>query len=740
MSQFGNRARAILEWLRARPRLISRVGLGLVVLLALFAGLGLGSWNSVCRDCPSIAQIYVWEPKQATRIFSHDGRLIAELYQERRTPVSLADLPPYVPQAFIAVEDKRFYSHSGFSLRGIARAVVVRIPVVGGLLNRRAGGGSTITQQLARHMFPEQIGFETRPTRKLKELRVALELERVYTKDQILEAYINQVNYGHGWHGIESASQHYFGKAAPELNPAEAAMLAAVINRPTRLSPFRNPEGAQQRRNLVLDLMADQGYLSEDEAERWKREPLPTEPSGRDEGQLAPYFVEWVRDMLDDRYGYDIYRRGLRVITSLDVDIQRAAQAALEAGFARVESQPGYRHPKYAAVHEAGGLSSDESETPYLQGLLIAMDPWTGEVRALIGGRDFNDSKFNRAIQARRQPGSVFKPFVYTAAIASGIPASHVIFDTPVMMEQVDGTTWAPENYDREFRGPMTLRDALKRSINIPAVKLGLEVGIETVAQYAQRMGIETPIPRYPSTAIGAADVVPIQIATAFTTFATQGIRARPRPILRVEDGDGRVLWETRPDTARALDPLTASVMLDLLRDVVDHGTAYGIRDPGRGNLSYDVPAGGKTGTTNDATDVWFAGFTPDLLAVVWLGFDRPKKILPGADGGRYAAPVWADFMRAIYQGDAPLRPIPEPWTMPPELTSQAVDRESGKLATEWCPPTLVYREIYIPGTEPTEACDVHGPGIFGGRLRGIIPDTAVLDTTAARGLPPLRF
>src|SRR5690606_6357814 len=498
MSKLGNRARGVYDWLRARPRFVARLGLALVAVASLFAGLGLGSWTSVCRDCPSIAQIYVWEPKQATRILSHDGRLIAELFQERRTPVSLANLPSHVPQAFIAVEDRNFYRHRGFSIRGIARAIVVRLPVVGGLFNRRAGGGSTITQQLARHMFPEQIGFERSATRKLKELRVALELERVYTKDQILEAYINQVNYGHGWHGIESASQHYFGKPATELNPAEAAMLAAVINRPSRLSPFRNPAAAEQRRNLVLDLMAAQGYLTRAEAEAWKREPVPTEPSGRDEGQLAPYFVEWVRDILDDRYGYDLYSRGFRVITSLDIDMQRAAQAALEAGFKRVESQPGYRHPKYAAVTEAGGVGGDERETPYLQGLLIAMDPWTGEVRALIGGRDFEDSKFNRAVQARRQPGSVFKPFVYTAAIASGIPASHVIFDTPVMMPQVGGTTWAPENYDREFRGPMTLRDALKRSINIPAVKLGLEVGIETVAQYAQRMGIETPIPRYP--------------------------------------------------------------------------------------------------------------------------------------------------------------------------------------------------------------------------------------------------
>src|SRR5690606_10908452 len=275
-------------------------------------------------------------------------------------------------------------------------------------------------------------------------------------------------------------------------------------------------------------------------------------------------------------------------------------------------------------------------------------DPFTGEVRALIGGRDFKDSKFNRAIQARRQPGSVFKPFVYTAAIASGIPASHVIFDSPLMMEQVDGTIWSPRNYDGNFNGPINLRDALKRSINIPAVKLGLEVGLETVAQYARRMGIETEIPRYPSMAIGSADVIPIQITSAYTAFATQGVRSRPRPILRIEDTEGRVLWETRPDTARVLDPLVASVMLDMLRDVVDHGTAYGaVR--ARGGIPYTLPAAGKTGTTNDATDVWFIGFTPDLLAAVWFGFDRPKRIMNGADGGRYAAPVWADFIRAVY-------------------------------------------------------------------------------------------
>lgn len=734
VGQVGKAVRGLPGWIRARPRLVAGALLGAGALISMGAGLALGAWRNVCYDCPSVAQIFVWEPDQATKILSHDGQLIAELFLERRTPVSLESLPPHVGQAFIAIEDRRFYRHNGFDPYGLARGVL-------NYVRRQPGGGSTITQQLARNMFREEVGFERRRwlviRRKLKELKVALELESVYTKDQILEAYINQILYGHGWWGIESASQRYFGKSASELNPAEAAMMAGVINRPAVYSPFRNPERAKQRRNLVLSLMAEQGYLTPAEVARWREEPLPVEPHGGDEGDLAPYFVEWVRGILDDRYGYDLYRAGLRVYTTLDVDMQRAAVQAMRAGWERIESQPGFRHPKYADVIGQERTGPD-NETPYIQGLFVAMDPVTGEVRALIGGRDFTDSKFNRAVQARRQPGSVFKPFVYTAAIASGIPASHVIFDSPLMMEQVDGTTWSPRNYDGNFNGPINLRDALKRSINIPAVKLGLEVGLETVAQYARRMGIETEIPRYPSMAIGAADVIPLQITSAYTAFATQGVRSRPRPILRIEDTEGRVLWETRPDTARVLDPLVASVMLDMLRHVVDHGTAYGaVR--ARGGIPYTLPAAGKTGTTNDATDVWFVGFTPDLLATVWFGFDRPKRIMNGADGGRYAAPVWADFIRAVYLEGDEERPVPEPWEMPEELTRRVVERQTGRLAADWCLDSETYEEIYIPGTEPTETCEVHGPGIFGTGLRGTVPDSAS-DSTGVRIIPRIRW
>jgi penicillin-binding protein 1A len=685
-----------------------------------------GSWNAVCRDCPSIAQMYVWEPKSATQILDHDRKLIAELFQERRTPVKLATLPEYVPQAFVAVEDKRFYGHRGFDYRRIAGAAARNV-----LHARITGGGSTITQQLARWMFADQIGFEQRFTRKLKELKVARELERVYSKDEILEAYINQVNYGHGWHRIETASQHYFGKSAVDLDPAQAAMLAAVINRPSTYSPFRHPDNAMSRRNLVLGLMANQGYIPRSELAGWRAEALPEEPARTDESRVAPYFVEWVRDMLDDRFGSDLYSKGFNVVTTLDLEMQQYAKAAMDSGWARIERAPGYRGRKYAEVKAEGG-TKNSTETAYIQGMFLAVEPSTGEVRALIGGRDFEDSKFNRATQALRQPGSTFKPFVYTSALASGIPASHVIYDSPLMLEQPDGSVYSPKNYDPDFRGPLTLRDALKFSVNTVAVKLGLEVGLETVAQTAHRFGIRTDVPPYPSTSIGAPSVIPIELVEAYTVFANTGTRVKPRFISQVEDADGRVLWQTRPEKEQVADSMAIAIMRDMLRTALDNGSGYPARNPAQGNLPYEVPAGGKTGTTNDATDIWFVGFTPDMLAAVWFGFDRPKKILSSAAGGIYAAPVWGSFMRSIYYGETPEKPIPAPWPWPRGIVTRHVDRETGKLASAWCPAENSYDEFYIPGTEPTETCEPN-QGLFGAPLRRFPLDT-LSDSTRVRG------
>ena len=681
---------------------------GVVSIFGLGAGLGLGTWEAVCRDCPSVAQIYTWEPKASTKIYSQDGELIAELFQERRTPIEISTLPKYVPQAFVAIEDKRFYKHNGLDYIRIFGAAIRNV-----LHGHVTGGGSTITQQLARNMFPEEIGFRKRLLRKVKEARVALEIERVYSKPQILEAYINQIAYGPGWNGIETAAQHYFGKPAAQMNPAEAAMMTAVVKQWRVYSPFIAPRAALERRNLVLAQMAKQGYLTRSDAERWMREPLPIEPKGGYTSRFAPYFVESIRIELDQRFGNTLYSRGYKVYTTLDAGMQRAAQAALDSGFARIERAPGFRHPRYAEV-KAAATPANPRQTPYVQGVFVAIDPVTGAVRALIGGRDFKDSKFNRATQALRQPGSVFKPFVFATAIASGIPVSHIEVDEPFSLEQPDGTVWTPSDYDAGYAGPVTLRETLRRSLNIPTIKLALEIGIEPIIQQAHRMGVTTPIPPYPSTAIGAGEMIPIEVAEAYSTFATNGVRAKPFSITRVEDPEGHIVYETRPDRAVALDSTTNAIVRNLMQDVVDHGTGYAARDPSLGHLPYEIPAGGKTGTTNESTDVWFAGYTPNLLAVVWYGFDRQQKIVPGAAGGVYAAPAWGQFMRAVYYGDNPRLPKPAPWTLPSTVVTRSIDKESGKLAGQYCPTDQVTTEIFAAGTEPTELCDKHGPGLLG--------------------------
>jgi penicillin-binding protein 1A len=735
--------------MRWRRGFLAVGGLAVLGLVGGATGGAVGAWRTVCYDCPSIAQLYTWEPRQSTKILSHDGSLLDELAFERRTPVAIDSLPAHVRQAFIAIEDKRFYSHPGYDLIGYGRAA--RNLVVRNVIRRQRrfeGGGSTITLQLARHMFIEELGFDQSFRRKLKELHVAIDLERVYTKDQILEAYINQVNYDQGWYGIESAAQNYFGKSAPEVNPAEAAMLAAVINRPASYNPLKQPERARQRRNLVLDLMARQKYLTRAEAARWKEEPLPEARADRGAGQVAPYFVEWVRRTLEERFGTDLYSKGYRVYTTLDIQMQQHAQAAMERGWARVEQAPGFRGPRYGQPLPA--QFENVPGTHYLQGAFVAMDPLTGEVKALVGGRDFGESKFNRATQARRQPGSVFKPFVFTAAVGSGVPVSRTILDAPVNVDLPDGTVWSPRNYTNDFRGEMTLRNAMRTSVNVVAVKLGLEVGIETVAQYARRMGISTDIPRVPSLPIGTASVLPIDIAEAYTPFASLGTKVKPRPILRVEDAEGRVIWESQPERERVVDEKVAYIMTDLLKDVVNSGSGYSIRDPHRGNLPQALPAAGKTGTTNDGTDVWFAGYTPDLLAVAWLGFDRPRNIITNAAGGTYAAPIWGEFMRNVYFGEGgtvdvetgEIRPgaaraVPAEWTRPEGLTTALVDSETGKLLTEWCPTRSAREEVFLAGTEPTELCDVHAPGLFGAPLHGLPhspPGAAPADTAA---IPP---
>jgi len=690
---------------RLGPRGRRRLVVAALAGIGLGAGIAWGAWVHICDNCPSIAQIYAFEPKEATQLFAADGSLLAELAVERRTPIRIDDLPSHVYSAFIAVEDKRFWSHSGVDLRRTFRAFVDFV-----LNGYGVAGGSSITQQLAGAMFSNSVDRrDISIRRKLREMRVAFSLEAAYTKQELLEAYLNQINFD-GVFGIEAAAQRYFGKPARDLNLPEAATLAAIPRSPRSYNPSRNPDRSVGRRNLILELMADQGLVSRRDAEVAKAAPLELD-DGASAPQMAPYFVEWVRQRLYARYGTDIYDRGFRVYTTLDPDTQAAADSAMAARLAEVERHPGFRgsvtyeETRAWPADSLAAVSRGGAEMPYLQGMFIALDPKTGDVRALIGGRDFGDSEFNRATQALRQPGSVFKPFVYTAAIASGIPASEIIFDSPTVIENVGSDPYSPKNFKNVFRGPMTLRRALARSVNVVAVKLGQRVGEESFAQMAARMGIHSEIPRVPSAAIGAASVKPLEIASAYTTFANMGVHVEPRPILRIESKDGNLLWESQVNREAVLEPRVAYIMISMLRDVADHGTgASAVRV--RAKIPYSIPVGGKTGTTNSATDTWFVGFTPDIVTTTWIGFDRPQRVRVGATGGGTAAPVGAEVLAHYYRRHAP----PAAWPRPDSLVERVVDETSGLLATKWCPLNLVYREIYLPGTEPTETCDIHGP------------------------------
>ncbi len=585
-----------MAWLRKAAALAILVG-------ATFgAGVTWRGWTHVCDQCPSIAQIYAFEPKEATKLYAADGSLLAELAVERRTPIRMNELPRHVYNAFIAIEDKRFWAHAGVDPWRTARAFADFL-----IKGYGAQGGSSITQQLAGNMFEGSVDRrDITVRRKLREMRVAIDLERAYSKQEILEAYLNQINFD-GVFGVQAAAERYFAKTAAQLNLPEAALLAAIPRNPAGYNPLRRPERAIGRRNLVLELMAAQGLVSVEDAEAAKAYPLELARGARIERE-APYFVEWVRQRLYDRYGTDIYEKGFRVYTTLDPDLQAVADSALLAQLEWVDRHPAFSGVTFEEVRawppdSLYQVSRGGAEMPYLQGMFIALDAATGDVRALVGGRDFGDSEFNRATQALRQPGSVFKPFVYATAIASGIPASEIIYDQPYCLENVGGDPYAPANFEEDFKGPLTLRRALARSINVVAVKLGQRVGEESFAQMAERMGVASRVPRVPSAAIGSVDLRPIEVATAYTTFANVGVRVSPRSILLVESKEGRVLWESPVQRERVLEPDIAWIAQSMLRDAVDQGTGtLAVRS--RYAIPFTVPVAGKTGTTNDATNV----------------------------------------------------------------------------------------------------------------------------------------
>ena len=625
---------------------------------------------------------------QASLVLARDGSLIGEIGKEIRTSVSIKTVPKYLGQAFVAVEDHRFYQHDGVDVVGIAGALKDNI-----FGERR--GASTITQQLVGNMHPTLIDRTDRSLgRKLAEQSAAREMEKHYSKDQILEAYLNQIPFGHGWFGVESAAQHYFGKSASKLTLAEAAALASMPKGPALYDPLKYPDRVQKRRNVVLSLMQDQGFITAAQATSAKAARLTTSPNGG-YSAYSPWFVNVVR-VQALRAGIPVNQGGYRIYTSLDPILQNAATSALREGTAAVEAEPGYAHPKYVA----GEARQPAQTTDYLQGMVVALDPTSGDVRALVGGRDYNDSQFDRAVDGMRQPGSSFKPIVYAAAIADSITPNALFADTALAITLPNRTIYRPENSDSEFHGTMTLREALTMSRNVVAVEIAMKLGMDSIANLAARMGINSVIAPYPSSAIGASAVQPLDLVAAYTTFANLGTPMEPRFIYRVEDRNRKVVLRREVRAlAPALDPRVTYVVRDMMRDVVERGTATPIRE----YVPASIPVAGKTGTTNDNTDVWFIGLTPDLVAGVWLGFDKPTSMGRGAGGGSFAAPIWGRMVKRYYAAKPEILTSRDSaqWTPPVGVIMGDVDRETGELATDKTPADRRYTEYFVEGTEP---------------------------------------
>jgi penicillin-binding protein 1A len=661
--------------------------------ISILAVVALDGWIATCGfdRCPTPRQIQAYQPDEGGRIFDRNGRLMGRLAIVRRVNVPISQVPDFVRQAFISTEDRRFYKHHGVDWRGFFRSA---------LRNLRAGGVregfSTITMQAAQNSF-EVRRYPNRSLRqKLVELRVARLMERSLTKDQILQLYLNAIYMGNGVYGVEAASRDLFGKNVGTLTLPEAAMLAALPKAPSYYTPRRNPKRALARRNLVLSLMVQNGYVSAPRLPGLVATPL----------RIAK--TEWRPDTRQDSYALDAVRAftdsvlkdrdedvsDFTVYTTLDLNAQRAADRAVARRAAAIQN-------------ESGGYWNGTRHS--IQGAMIAIDPRNGDIRALTGGRRYERGNYNRALKAKRQPGSAFKPFVYVTALAAGYSPASEVRDEPVDVVQ-GRDVWSPSNYGDEYLGLITFRRALMRSSNAAAVRVSQSVGLPRIIENAHRLGIDSNIPDYPAVALGALDVSPIELVRAYAPFANGGYRVTPRLVKRIESRDGESLWAGETVTpTRVLDPRDAYELTAMLRAVVDYGTGHTIRDWGAEGM-----IAGKTGTTNDGTDVWFVGYTPNVVAAVWFGYDDPHSISYQASGGRLAAPAWAEFYTQGWKEAVP----PDAWQPPPGVDEAVmIDPTTGWIANEWCPARKL--EYFRPGTGPRTECMEHGPPYEDGMVWG---------------------
>jgi penicillin-binding protein 1A len=717
----------------ARQRIVGRFVLGLLVLLSALVGALSGLLLVYSTDLPQIEQLEHYRPMSTTELYDINGRTIGSFALQRRVVASYNDFPKVLMQALISTEDKEFYRHWGINGWRIAGAAYRDIESGG-----KVQGASTLTMQLARNLF---LSPDRSFHRKIEEALLAIQIERRFTKEQILTLYANQIYLGHGVYGFEAASQFYFSKPTKKLTLPEAALIAGLPKSPALFSPINHPDRALHRRNLVINNMLEDGKITAREADAARNAPLGLKIAP-DPNSLAPYFVEEVRRYLENKYGTDqVHEGGLRVYTTQDMNLQRAANVAVLDGLAAYERRHGwrghlenilqqgatlasYQHPDwdnpleigsythalvtsvaskstqikfgtYSAVLTDGDgawtkqklarilspgdivyvrvLSLDASgkarvnleQDSGTQGALLAIDNASGEIRAMVGGRDFEISKFNRATQALRQVGSSFKPYVYTTAIDQGARPDDIIVDAPVIFQTASGP-YFPHNYDEKYEGTITLQRALAQSRNIPALKLADKIGIRTVEDYARRFGITSPLPPYLPVALGAAEMTLQEQTSAYSVFPNDGVRLVPRIITKVTDYDGRVLEEDYPEVKDVISSRTARLMSSMLQAVVQHGTAIAA-------TRLKLPLAGKTGTTNDFTDAWFVGFSPSLTAGVWIGYDEKKSLGTKETGARAALPIWMQFMSVALAGNDPGEFQPPP-ALPPQAVTQKLD------------------------------------------------------------------
>lgn len=681
------------------------IGVPVVATAFLIAALvppALGSWGilTMFTGLPDEAAIgRMGEMDQATAVYDTRDRLVFTVYKDRGMEVPLDRVSPHLVQAMLAIEDQRFYQHRGFDLVRIASAVLANVR-----RGYRAQGGSTITQQLARQSF---LTPDKTIRRKLQELVLAARIERRYSKAEILQLYLNKVYFGDGLYGIEAASQGFFGKHASELLIEEAALLAGLVKSPSSYTPTISVERAIARRNVVLQVLLDNGTIDSAAFERARQTTVSLQNGLRIDEPTGQYFKEQVRRELVDRFGWEaVYQGGLKVYSTIDMTMQEAAEEAvaeqLKALDARRARLPGA--PK--AVSDQPAVDPNP-----LQAALMAMDPRTGEVRAMVGGRDFDRSTFNRAVQAKWQPGSAFKPFVYAAALEAGFTPASIVDRLNEPIDTIEGA-WTPEE-EHEPGESISLRAGLRTSSNRAAVRLLQDVGIGKAVGYAKAMGVGN-VPAVPSLALGSGEVTLESMTAAYAAFANGGQVPHPFVIRRVEDRSGQVLFLEKPRVSKAVSEQTAFMMSSMLSDVINAGTGARAR-----GLGFTLPAAGKTGTTNDFNDAWFVGFTPKLVAGVWVGFDTPRTIMPRGFASDVAVPLWTAFMKAATSADK------AEWIkMPGDIVTATICRLSGRLAVEGCEHaevlsedgrvtrrSVVYTEYFRAGTQPTTSCALHQSG-----------------------------